>query len=67
MSRAVLSSPALMTEMFRAQTLMPTRGVDAAFLRELTADPAPLLGTGEAIAQYAGLSDWWLSTAGSRL
>lgn len=66
--RAVLGSPALMTEMFRAQTLVPAhRTVDAAFLRELTAEPGPPLGTGEAIAQYRGLSDWWLSTAGSRL
>ncbi|MGX6602218.1 NAD(P)/FAD-dependent oxidoreductase [Micromonosporaceae bacterium Da 78-11] len=66
MSRAVLGSPTLMTEMFRAQTLIASPDLpQAIFRRELSASPGPLLGTGEAVAQYPGLADWWLSRMGA--
>lgn len=61
MSRAVLSSPALMTELFRAQTLAPSRtGVHTSALPP-PADPGPPLSTDEAVGQYAGLARWWYS------
>jgi flavin-dependent dehydrogenase len=62
MSRAVLSSPALTAELFRAQTLIPASvAVTAPLLRELSGDPPPPLSTDGAVAQYPGLSDWWHS------
>jgi flavin-dependent dehydrogenase len=63
MSRAMLSSPALISAFFRAQTLIPPdAAVDPrAMAAEPTAGLAPPLTTDEAIAQYPGLSEWWLS------
>jgi flavin-dependent dehydrogenase len=61
-ARAVLNSPVLMAELFRAQTLIPSQAaVDPSFLRELSLDPGLPLSTDQAIAQYPGLSEWWLS------
>ena len=57
-SRAVLSSPALMAEMFRAQALLlPARAKVAVE----AAPPQPALSADEAIAQYPGIATWWLS------
>ncbi|MFJ9845585.1 NAD(P)/FAD-dependent oxidoreductase [Kitasatospora sp. NPDC101155] len=62
MSRAVLGSPALMTALFRAQTLVPSpRGVNPPLPHGPSADPNPPRDTDEAVAQYPGLSHWWLS------
>lgn len=66
MSRAVLSSPALMSRLFRAQTLVPS---GAAAPPDLPASAggrsaAPPLDTDEAVAQFPGLRDWWFSERG---
>ena len=55
--RALLSSPALMAELFAAQTLIPA----ASAARELPGDPRPPLRTDDAVAQFPALSDWWRS------
>ncbi|MET9851537.1 FAD-dependent monooxygenase [Streptomyces sp. NPDC006450] len=61
-SQAVLSSPALMTRLFRAQTLVPSPAGSAV----PSAGPcaAPPLDTDEAVAQFPGLRDWWFSQRG---
>lgn len=58
-SQAVLNSPALMTRLFRAQTLVPA----PAGSPRPSAGPsaAPPLDTDEAVAQFPGLRDWWFS------
>lgn len=58
-SQAVLSSPALMTRLFRAQTLAPSP-------TPVPAGPcaAPPRNTDEAVAQFPGLRDWWFSERG---
>ncbi|MFH8384644.1 NAD(P)/FAD-dependent oxidoreductase [Kitasatospora sp. NPDC018058] len=62
MSRAVLGDPALMTELFRAQTLVPSpRSANPPHPRGPFADPTPPRDTDEAVAQYPGLSQWWHS------
>ncbi|MDD9380119.1 FAD-dependent monooxygenase [Streptomyces sp. ZAF1911] len=61
-SQAVLSSPVLMTRLFRAQTLVPT---GAALPRPSAGrSAAPPLDTDEAVAQFPGLRDWWFSERG---
>lgn len=72
-SRAVLSSPALMTQLFRAQTLVPAPApapapapVPAPVPSSVRPPPsvraaAPPLDTDEAVAQFPGLRDWWFS------
>ncbi|MCM1968270.1 NAD(P)/FAD-dependent oxidoreductase [Streptomyces sp. G1] len=63
-SQAVLSSPVLMTRLFRAQTLVPS----GAPLPRPSAgrSAAPPLDTDEAVAQFPGLRDWWFSERGPR-
>lgn len=62
MSRAVVSSPALMARLFRAQALVPPEStVETPSPRDLAGKLPPPLTTDEAIAQYPALSDWWLS------
>ncbi|MEV7521339.1 FAD-dependent monooxygenase [Streptomyces sp. NPDC091371] len=64
MATAVLGSPALMTQLFRAQTLVPPRAVaDPPALRAPSAGPRPRppLDTDAAVAQFPGLSEWWFS------
>jgi hypothetical protein len=62
MGPALLGNRALMTAMFRIQTLMSSDpGVDATLRREMTSDPERPLTTEEAIAQYPELSEWWRS------
>lgn len=61
-SQAVLSSPVLMTRLFRAQTLVPS---GAALPRPSAGrSAAPPLDTDEAVAQFPGLRDWWFSERG---
>src|SRR5204863_2281835 len=60
MSRAVLTSGPLMTEFFRAQTLVTApRPAPASLLAELARADEPTLTADEAIAQYPALADWW--------
>lgn len=62
MNRAMLGSRALMTAIFRTQTLIRQDGVTgASMFREVAMDPQPPLAAEEAIAQYPGLSAWWRS------
>jgi hypothetical protein len=62
MNRAMLGSGALMTAIFRTQTLIRQDGVTgASVIQEATKDPEPTLSTEEAIAQYPELSAWWRS------
>ncbi|MFI5760923.1 NAD(P)/FAD-dependent oxidoreductase [Streptomyces sp. NPDC051563] len=63
-SQAVLSSPVLMTRLFRAQTLVPSRAALPGPSAGLSA--APPLDTDEAVAQFPGLRDWWFSERGPR-
>jgi flavin-dependent dehydrogenase len=60
MSRAVLTSAPLMTEFFRAQTLVTApRPAVASLLAELARVDEPALSADEAIAQFPALADWW--------
>lgn len=60
--RKLLSSRALMAELFRAHTLLPSQAtIGASLLQEMTTGPEQLLTDDEAIAQYPGLAEWWLS------
>jgi flavin-dependent dehydrogenase len=62
MTRTVLTSRVLMARLFRAQTLIPPEAAGAASIPgEAPGNPEPPLSTDEAIAQYPGLSGWWLS------
>ncbi|WP_329376898.1 FAD-dependent monooxygenase [Streptomyces sp. NBC_01351] len=62
MSGAVLTSPALMTQFFRSQTLVPpAAAADPCLPRELPADPKPPLDTDEAVAQFPRLAAWWFA------
>lgn len=63
MSRALLTSPALMTDLFRAQTLLPPQAAAPAPPpgRAPDAGPHPPLDTDEAVAQFPDLSAWWVS------
>ncbi|MEU7746678.1 FAD-dependent monooxygenase [Nonomuraea sp. NPDC049158] len=60
-TRALLSSPELAAEFFRAQTLMPPRAEKdgSAVVRALTGEPDPLLTTREAVMRYPALHAWW--------
>ncbi|MFG1963430.1 NAD(P)/FAD-dependent oxidoreductase [Nonomuraea sp. NPDC049028] len=60
-TRALLSSPELAAEFFRAQTLMPARAEKdgSAVARALRGEPDPLLTTREAVMQYPALHAWW--------
>ncbi|MBT2452281.1 FAD-dependent monooxygenase [Streptomyces sp. ISL-43] len=69
-SKAVLSSPALMTQLFRSQTLVPAlvpvpvpeRAAAApTLLPGPSAGSNPPLTTDEAVAQFPGLREWWFS------
>ncbi|GAA2479660.1 NAD(P)/FAD-dependent oxidoreductase [Winogradskya humida] len=54
--RSLLGSPALIGELFRDQTLLePATGG----LRTLAGPPPPLLSTGDAVAQFPRLGDWY--------
>lgn len=62
LGRCLLGSPAVLSEVFRAQTLLaPEAAVGAAAQRALSAPPPPLLSTDDAVAQYPRLHDWWRS------
>ncbi|MFB6613929.1 NAD(P)/FAD-dependent oxidoreductase [Streptomyces sp. NPDC056367] len=62
MARALLTSPALMSRLFRTQTLVPAQGAgDPPTPRGPSAHPDPPLGTDEAVAQFPALSEWWFS------
>ncbi|WP_328301968.1 FAD-dependent monooxygenase [Streptomyces sp. NBC_00435] len=65
MSRAVLTSPPLMTRLFRSQTLVPVPSPATAADPSLPRGPSvadrPPLGTDEAVAQFPGLAEWWFS------
>ncbi|MFD7256060.1 NAD(P)/FAD-dependent oxidoreductase [Streptomyces sp. NPDC059874] len=62
MSEAVLGSPALMTRLFRAQTLVPPLvAADPSVPRFPSAGPNPPLDTDGAVAQFPRLSEWWFS------
>ncbi|GIH67935.1 NAD(P)/FAD-dependent oxidoreductase [Sphaerimonospora thailandensis] len=67
MAQAVLSSPELAAELFRAQTLISTDGEQdrSAVFRAMSGQPDRLLTTQEAIMQHPGLSAWWLSRRAS--
>ncbi|MCW2876907.1 MAG: hypothetical protein JWQ95_1007 [Sphaerisporangium sp.] len=63
LTRAVLSSPELASELFNAQTLISTdakKDKSSLFLA-MSGKPDPLLTAEEAIMQYPGLHKWWLS------
>jgi 2-polyprenyl-6-methoxyphenol hydroxylase-like FAD-dependent oxidoreductase len=63
MALALPGSPVLLTEFFRAQALTPPAPAPRGSLeQELARAPGPSLTADEAIAQYPGLSDWWLAT-----
>lgn len=64
MSRAVLTSPALTTRLFRSQTLVPPRGDGPGAERGGGLEPPP--DTDAAVAQFPGLSEWWFSGRRSR-
>ncbi|MBT2478894.1 FAD-dependent monooxygenase [Streptomyces sp. ISL-94] len=67
MSRAVLGNPALMTDLFRTQTLLPPRAAaDPPLHRAPSAGARPPLDTDEAVAQFPELSEWWFSGRRSR-
>ena len=59
-SRGVPDGPVLVTELFRAQLLLP-KGVlaDGALVRELATPARPALSTDDAVGQYPQLFDWW--------
>ncbi|HEX6499668.1 MAG TPA: FAD-dependent monooxygenase [Micromonosporaceae bacterium] len=62
MARRVLYDPRLMTELFRAQTLISSNPVvDASVLAGASGTEERPLTADEAIAQYPGLSEWWSS------
>ncbi|MFJ8015698.1 NAD(P)/FAD-dependent oxidoreductase [Streptomyces sp. NPDC096339] len=62
MARALLTSPVLMSRLFRTQTLVPAQGAeDTPSPRGRTAHPNPPLDTDEAVAQFPALSEWWFS------
>lgn len=62
MSRKLLSSQALMADVFRRQTLIaPDTGLGETLFREMATGPERLLTDDEAVAQYPGLSQWWFS------
>lgn len=58
-SRAVLTSPALMTQLFRSQTLVSSPA--AARGPGPSAGSHPPLDTDEAVAQFPVLREWWVS------
>ncbi|MFE2287124.1 NAD(P)/FAD-dependent oxidoreductase [Streptomyces sp. NPDC059443] len=64
MSRAVLGNPALLTDLFRTQTLLPPRTRTAA---DPPPHPVPSAAarpprdTDEAVAQFPVLAEWWFS------
>ncbi|MGW6706505.1 NAD(P)/FAD-dependent oxidoreductase [Streptomyces sp. NPDC054956] len=70
-SRAALGSPALMTQLFRSQTLVPAPVPVPAAPSGAGAEPSPRTGpsggphppadTDEAVAQFPGLREWWFS------
>jgi flavin-dependent dehydrogenase len=65
LTRAVVASGPLMTEFFRAQTLVTApRPVAASLALESARADEPALTSDQAIAQYPGLADWW--SAGAR-
>ncbi|WP_330294655.1 NAD(P)/FAD-dependent oxidoreductase [Streptomyces sp. NBC_00503] len=70
MSRAVLGNPALMTDLFRTQTLLPRRSGRSG--SHPPPHPAPSAGSGppldtdEAVAQFPVLAQWWFSGRRSR-
>lgn len=62
MSRAVLGNPALMTDLFRTQTLLPRRtGAHPSRHPVPSAGARPPLDTDEAVAQFPVLAEWWFS------
>ena len=62
MARELPGSPVLLTEFFRAQALAPPAPLPRGSLeQELARAPGPSLTANEAIAQYPGLSGWWLA------
>ncbi|WP_051452067.1 NAD(P)/FAD-dependent oxidoreductase [Actinospica robiniae] len=66
-ARKRLNGRALMSELFRAQALLPpdpTSGRER--FRELTEGSDRLLTEDEAIGQYPGLAEWWAARAGRR-
>ena len=62
MARELPGSPVLLTEFFRAQALAPPAPLPRGSLeQELARAPGPSLTANEAIAQYPGLSGWWVA------
>ncbi|MFD9723082.1 NAD(P)/FAD-dependent oxidoreductase [Streptomyces sp. NPDC059072] len=67
MARALLTSPALMSRLFRAQTLVPAQGAEEPTSHpQRPTHPNPPLDTDEAVAQFPVLSEWWFSERPSR-
>ncbi|MFD9302749.1 NAD(P)/FAD-dependent oxidoreductase [Streptomyces sp. NPDC060048] len=69
-SKAVLTSPALMTQLFRSQTLVSAPApvpVPSLWAAEpplpsgVSGDANPPRDTDEAVAQFPGLREWWFS------
>lgn len=57
-AKRLLSSPSLMTEFFRSQMLLAPQACAG---RPASREPDPPSSTDDAVAQYPGLADWWLS------